>query len=73
MTKQTAIVVIGSLRVKLFYWLHVLHEGFNYSKTSMIRILWELFLFYHDNACCMYSLESPHRGYANDYTEHTIF
>ena len=27
--------------------------------------------FYHGIVCCMYSLESPHRGDSN-YTQHTI-
>ena len=31
------------------------------------------FLFYHGIVCCcVYSLESPHRGDSNEYTEHTI-
>ena len=30
------------------------------------------FLFYHGIVCCMYSLESPHRGDSNEYTQHTI-
>ena len=31
------------------------------------------FLFYHDIVCCEYSLESPHRGDSDEYTQHTIF
>ena len=30
------------------------------------------FLFYHEIACCVYSLESPHRGDSNEYIQHTI-
>ena len=30
------------------------------------------FLFYHVIVCCVYSLESPHRGDSNEYTQHTI-
>ena len=30
------------------------------------------FLFYHGIVCCVYSLESPHRGDSNEYTQHTI-
>ena len=33
----------------------------------------EIFLFYHEIVCCVYSLESPHRGDSNEYTQHTIF
>ena len=32
----------------------------------------EMFLFYHEHVCGMYSLESPHRGDFNKYTRHTI-
>ena len=31
-----------------------------------------IFLFYHGIVCCVYSLESPHRGDSNEYTKHTI-
>ena len=36
------------------------------------RRLREMFLFYHENVCCVYSFESPCRGDSNEYTEHTI-
>ena len=36
------------------------------------RYLWMFFLFYHGIVCCVYSLESPHRGDSNEYTQHTI-
>ena len=29
-------------------------------------------LFYHEIVCCVYSLESPHRGDSNEYTQRTI-
>ena len=32
----------------------------------------ELVLLYHEIVCCVYSLESPHRGDSNEYTQHTI-
>ena len=32
----------------------------------------EIFLFYHEIVCCVFSLESPHRGDSNEYTQHTI-
>ena len=31
-----------------------------------------IFLFYHGIVCCVYSLESPHQGDSNEYTQHTI-
>ena len=30
------------------------------------------FLLYHGIVCCVYSLESPHRGDSNENTQHTI-
>ena len=30
------------------------------------------FLFYHGIECLVYSLESPHRGDSNEYTQHTV-
>ena len=36
------------------------------------QIYRENFLFYHEIVCCVYSLESPHRGDSNEYTQHTI-
>ena len=30
------------------------------------------FLFYHGIICSVLSLESPHRGDSNEYTQHTI-
>ena len=30
------------------------------------------FLFYHEIVCCVYSLELPHQGNSNEYTQHTI-
>ena len=32
----------------------------------------EIFLFYHDIVCCVHSLELPHWGSSNEYTQHTI-
>ena len=36
------------------------------------QIFRDFFLFYHGIECCVYSLESPHRGDSNEYTQHTI-
>ena len=30
-------------------------------------------IFYNTMVCCMFSLESPHRGDSNEYTQYTIF
>ena len=32
----------------------------------------EFFFFYYEIVCCVYSLESPHWGDSNEYTQHTI-
>ena len=36
------------------------------------QIFREIFLFYREIVCCVYSLELPHRGNSNEYTQHTI-
>ena len=36
------------------------------------RYLVVIFLFYHEIVCCVYSLELPHQGNSNEYTQHTI-
>ena len=36
------------------------------------KYLWIFSLFYLVIVCCMYSLELPHRGDSNEYTQHTI-
>ena len=30
------------------------------------------FIFFNMKACCVFSLESPHRGDSNEYTQHAI-
>ena len=37
------------------------------------KIFKEFFLFYHELVCCVYSLELPHWGDSNEYTQDTIF
>ena len=32
-----------------------------------------LSVFFNMKVCCVFSLESPHRGNSNEYTQHTIF
>ena len=29
-------------------------------------------IFYHMKVCCVFSLESPHRGDSNEYTQYTF-
>ena len=42
------------------------------SNSSRKQIFRDFFLFYLGIVCCVYSLESPHRGDSNEYTQHTI-
>ena len=42
------------------------------SKSSRKQIFKDIFLFYHDFVYCVYSLESPHQGDSNEYTQHTM-
>ena len=44
----------------------------NSSNSSRKQIFRDFFLFYHGIVCFMYSLESPHRGDSNEYTQYTI-
>ena len=44
----------------------------SFSDSSRKQIFREIFLFYLEIVCCMCSLESPHRGDSNEYTQHTI-
>ena len=44
----------------------------NSSNSSRKQILNDFFLFYHEIVCCVYSLELPHQGDSNEYTQHTI-
>ena len=30
-------------------------------------------IFFHMKVCCVFSLESPHQGDSNEYTQYTIF
>ena len=32
-----------------------------------------LLIYFNIKVCCVFSLESPHRGDSNEYTQHTIF
>ena len=36
------------------------------------KYLSKFLLFYREIVCCVYLLESPHRGDSNEYTQHTI-
>ena len=44
----------------------------NSSDSKRKQIFREVFLFRYEIVCCVYSLESPHRGDSNEYNQHTI-
>ena len=44
----------------------------NSSNSSRKQIFKDIFLFYHEIVSCIYSLELPHRGDSNAYTQHTV-
>ena len=46
-----------------------LQNSSNSSRKQIFRDFF--FLFYHRIVCCVYSLELPHRGDSNEYTQHT--
>ena len=50
----------------------VFESLWNSSDSLRKQIFREIFLFYHIIVCWVYSLESPHRGDSNEYTQHTI-
>ena len=42
------------------------------AQENKYNVFRDFFLFYHGIVCCVYSLELPHRGNSNEYTQHTI-
>ena len=51
---------------------HIFESLRNSSDSSRKQIFRGIFLFYLEIVCCVYSLELPHRGNSNEYTQHTI-
>ena len=43
-----------------------------FSNRLRKQIFRKIFIFYHEIVCLVYSLESPHRGDSNEYTQHSI-
>ena len=48
-------------------------ESLRNSSNISRKIFRDIFLFYNEIACYVYSLESPCRGDSNKYSQHTIF
>ena len=44
----------------------------NNNNNNNLRYFRVIFLFYHENICCVYSFESTHCGDCNDYIQLTI-
>ena len=54
-------------------WFELFFQSLqNSSNSSRKQIVNDFYLFYYEIVCCVYSLESPHRGDSNEYTQHTI-
>ena len=45
----------------------------DYSAQSGGLIGISFFIFFYMKVCCVFSLESPHRGDSYEYTQYTIF
>ena len=58
--------------LSLYEILPTAQENKTKKKFKKNGILREIFLFYHENVCCVYSLELPHCSNSNEYTQHTI-
>ena len=51
-------------------WFKLVFQSLQNSSNSSRKeiFMFFFFLFYHGIVCCVYSLESPHRGDSNEYT-----
>ena len=45
----------------------------DYSARSGVLIGISFWIFFNMKVCCVFSLESAHRGDSNEYTQYTIF
>ena len=66
--KTHCVLSIDQAFCELFF--QSLQNPSNSSRKQIFRDFF--FLFNHGIVCCVYSLESPHRGDSNEYTQHTI-
>ena len=41
-------------------------------ENKYLELFLVMLLFNHENVCCVYSLESPHRGDSNESTQNTF-
>ena len=53
-------------------WFELAFESLRNTSNNRKQIFKEIFLLYHEIECCVHSLELPHRGNSNEYTQHTI-
>ena len=54
------------------FTMAVFESLWNSSNHSRKQIFKEIFLYYHEIVCCVYSLESHHQGDFNENTQRTI-
>ena len=53
-------------------WFTITNSSSFLSPYEILSMAQEILSFYPEILCCVYSLESPHRGDSNEYTQHTI-
>ena len=51
-------------------WFEPMRVDYSARSGGIIRIF---SIFFNMKVCCVFSLESPHRGDSNEYTQYTIF
>ena len=42
-------------------------------ENKYLKIFRDIFIFYHETVCCVFSLELPHYGDSNEYTNIPLF
>ena len=63
------------LYIYIYIYIYIIYNEEMLSisqENKYLRLIKGKFLFYHENACCLYSLESPQLGDSNDFNQHTI-
>ena len=62
------------MRIPSLMWSYVVLSANFFQGSHHIQdlVVEPIFIFYHENVCRVYSLELPHRGNSNEYTQYTI-
>ena len=81
---MSVIVAFVAVYTVELQWLEHLWDHENLFETGVVRANEgsarsggltgiSFFIFFYMKVCCVFSLESPHRGDSNEYTQYTIF